>query len=333
MWKYTKTIETLRICLRDNLRVVGLSNLLLIIISGLAAFSINLIDPAFDALFLALIFGIFLGSFYADDQKKAIVEKSLAITLPVGITLYGANINFPYLDHFNPKIVFVTLFLATTMAVAIFLLARSFSVSRSLALLLACGTGICGVSAIAIISPLVKPKKEEFSAAIIIITVVGLTGAVLYPTLGYIFSLPSDIYALMSGATLHQTGLVKIASKSFGDDVLAEALAIKGIRIAMIALVTLVISIIYSERRFYVPWYVVTFLAVALFSSVYLPTQVVEVLKPLSTIAFSITLASIGFTVNIREVQKVRLTPLILAYTGWFTALAMFVAFLRGGLI
>ena len=145
------------------------------------------------------------------------------------------------------------------------------------------------------ISIYVNPKKDEFSAAIIIITVVGLTGAMLYPMIGYLLSLPPDTYALLSGATLHQTGLVKIASKPFGSKVVMEALAIKGVRIAMIALVALIVSIIYSEYKFYVPWYIGSFLIVALFSSLYLPNIVVSVLRPISTIAFSITLASIGF--------------------------------------
>lgn len=318
--------------LKNNLKVIGYSNLFLLILSGIMAYFISTVDPAFDALFLALIFGIFFGLFYTDEKKKAILEKSLEITLPIGITLYGANISFPYLGYFPPKVVVITLLLAGSMGIAVFLLANKVKISKNLALLLACGTSICGVSAIAILSPIVRPKKHEFSAAIIIITVVGLTGAVLYPTFGYLFSLSPDTYALLSGATLHQTGLVKIASKPFGDKVVAEALAVKGIRIAMIALVALLVSFIYSEHRFYVPWYIVSFLIVALFSA-YLPTTIVNVLKPLSTIAFSITLASIGFTVNLRQVQKVRLSPLILAYVGWFLSIILFMVILGGEII
>jgi len=175
--------------------------LLLLVLSGILAYFISTIDPAFDALFLALIFGIFFGLFYTDERKKAIMEKSLGITLPIGITLYGANINFPYLGYFPPKVVVITLLVAGSMGTAIFLLASRFKISKSLALLLACGTSICGVSAIAILSPIVRPKKKhEFSAAIIIITVVGLTGAVLYPTFGYLFSLSPGVWAFVLAA-------------------------------------------------------------------------------------------------------------------------------------
>ncbi len=308
----------------DNLRIVGYSNLLLPIVIAILAYIISTIEPAFDALFVALIFGILLGSLYTNEEKKRIIEKSLSVTLPIGITLYGANINFSHLRLFPTEVVALTLLLAALMGITILVLANLFNISKKLALLLACGTSICGVSAIAILSPIVKPKKHEFSAAIIIITVVGLTGAVLYPTIAYFLPLHSEAYALLTGSTLHQTGLVKIASKPFGSDVMSEALAVKGIRIAMIAVVALLASIIYSDHRFYVPWYIATFLIVALLSGMYLSEDIIDLLKPLSTIAFSITLATIGFTVNLRKVQKVRLTPLILAYVGWSTALAVF---------
>lgn len=309
----------------NNLKLVGFANLFVLLLLGILAYIISIIDPAFDALFLALIFGIFFGIIYTDERKKLVVERSLKFLLPIGITFYGVNINFPYLSYLPIKVVILTLFFASLMGIIILLLARKFGVSKNLALLLACGTSICGVSAIAILSPLVNPKKDEFSAAIIIITVVGLTGAMLYPMIGYLLSLPPDTYALLSGATLHQTGLVKIASKPFGSKVVMEALAIKGVRIAMIALVALIVSIIYSEYKFYVPWYIGSFLIVALFSSLYLPNIVVSVLRPISTIAFSITLASIGFTVNVKQIQRVRLTPLILSYIGWFCSVFIFV--------
>lgn len=301
----------------------------LIASSGGAAYVISSLYPALNALFIALIFGIAFGSIIENKEIKAIAEKSLVVTLPVGIILYGVNIRFPLLWDFPAQMILLTFLSATLMGFAVFYFAKIFRVREKLALLLACGTAICGVSAIAILSPIIKTKKEEFSAAIVIITVVGLTGALLYPFLGYIFGMTSKVYAFMSGATLHQTGLVVIASKPFGDEVLLDGLAVKGIRIAMIALVALLVSFIYAEHRFYIPWYVVIFLLVASFTSFIIPWEIVRMLEPLSTIAFSITLASIGFSVNIRDVQNMRLSPLIAAYMGWFSSVALFIIILR----
>ncbi len=316
--------------MKESLKFAGYLNVLVPVVAALLAFTVSRVEPAFDALFLALIFGIFISFFY-DEEKKRVIERSLSISLPIGITLYGANIDFRNLQIFPADIVIVTLFLAFFMGFVIMMLARIMRIRKTLAILLACGTSLCGASAISILAPILKPKKQEFSAAIMIISVVGLTGAMLYPTIGYLLNLPPKEFALLSGSTLHQTGLVKIASRPLGSEVMAEALAVKGIRIAMIAVVALIVSFMYSENRFYVPWYIATFLAVAMLSGMHLPENVTQILKPLSTIAFSITLATIGLTVNVREVQRVRLSPLIVAYVGWLSSLIIFLALVFSG--
>ncbi|AGK60384.1 putative membrane protein [Archaeoglobus sulfaticallidus PM70-1] len=297
---------------------------MMITIPGIVSYFVSSFYPALDALFLALIFGITIGSFLNSSKIRYLAEESLAVTLPLGIVLYGAKIKIPYPSDFPTQVIVLTIFSTLLMGTAVFLFAKTFRVSEKLSLLLACGTAICGVSAITIVSSIVKPRKEEFSAAIIVITVVGLTGAILYPFLGYHLGLSPECYAILSGATLHQTSLVEIASLPFGNYVMQEGLAVKGIRIALISVATLLISFIYAENRFYVPWYVVAFLIVAFLSSFVLTPEIVRVIEPLSTIAFSITLASIGLSVNIRDIQRVHLSPLIAAYGGWFASLAIF---------
>ena len=309
-----------------------LLGLVTIVTPGVLACVISYVYPCLDALFLALIFGIAIGSFLSNRGIKNIAERSLAVTLPLGIVLYGAKIKIPLPSDFPAWVVFLTLLSALLMGAMVFIFARIFRVSEKLSVLLACGTAMCGVSAITIVSSIVKPKKEEFSAAIIVITVVGLTGAILYPFLGCCLGISPERYAILSGATLHQTGLVEIASIPFGSEIMQKGLAVKGIRIALISIATLLISFVYSENRFYIPWYIVAFLVVAFLSSFIFTQRVVEFIKPLSTLAFSITLASIGLSVNIRDVQRVRLSPLIAAYSGWTVSLIVFILILGWGL-
>ncbi|AGK61028.1 putative membrane protein [Archaeoglobus sulfaticallidus PM70-1] len=289
----------------------------LIITSGLLAYAISLIDPAFDTLFMALFMGIVFGSLYGGKKKEIISQKALSITLPVGIILYGSNIIFPKEIEIPPAYIAVTLISTISLGFSVYLLARANNLSNKFTTLLVCGNAICGASAIAIVSSIINPKNREFSTSIIIITVVGLTGAVIYPSLYYSLNLPEIKYALLSGSTLQQTGLVKIATNQFGEHVETLALAIKAIRIAMIAVVVLLVSFLYSDQKFYVPWYIVAFILVAFLSQNLIPYEVIVVFQPLSTLAFAITLASIGFSVNLSDIQNVGLSPLIIVYAGW----------------
>ncbi len=289
----------------------------LILLSGGLAFFISNIDPGFDPLFFALFIGILAGFTYRNQNKDMISQKALSVTLPIGIVLYGTNIVFPKEVEIPPLYIGITLFSVVLLGFTVYFLARLNDIDDKFATLLTCGNAICGASAIAIISSIINPRKEEFSASIIIITIVGLTGAVIYPSLYYLTGITGTKYAILSGATLQQTGLVKIATKPFGDELEALALGIKAVRIAMIAVATLIVAFFHSKSRFYVPWYVVAFILMAFLSQDIIPEAVVTTLQPLSTFAFALTLASIGFSVNQVDIQNVRLTPLIIVYTGW----------------
>ncbi len=290
----------------------------IIVFCGVLAYIISHVYQPFDALFLALIFGIFAGNFFDEDKKRE-AEKILGITLPIGIAMYGANIKL------NSQIPLIFIAIATISAFmlgsVVYLFSRYiFNLNNRLAILLSCGTAICGASAIAIIASIIKPKKEEFSTAVMVITIVGLTASLLLPYIYHVLSPPLEKYTLLCGATLHQTGLVEIATKPFGYNAVKVALEVKGVRIALIAVVAFIVSLSYSEHRYYVPWYIAAFLIISYLSSFIVPEEVVSILKPASTIAFAITLASVGFSVSIKDIQRMRFDPLIAAYSGWICA-------------
>lgn len=288
---------------------------------GIIAYAISSVYPPFDALILSLIFGIFLGSFF-NETYKGIAEELLSLTLPVGIAMYGANIKLN--AQITPNFAIMAVVSAFMLGTAVYLLSRVvFNLDYNLSVLISCGTAICGASAIAIIASLIKPKKEEFSAAIIVITIVGLTGAIVLPYLYHVLAFSATKYALLCGSTLHQTGLVEVATRPFGDSIVKSALEVKGVRIALIAVVAFFTSVLYSKQtkhKYYIPWYIAAFLVLSYLSSFILTENILRVLRPLSTIAFSITLASVGFSVNIRDIRNMRFDPLIAAYAGWICA-------------
>lgn len=81
--------------------------------------------------------------------------------------------------------------------------------SRRLGTLIACGTGICGVTAIMATAPVVKAKDNEISYAVANITIFGLVGMLFYPYLAQIFFGSDPIKAgLFLGTAIHDTAQV-----------------------------------------------------------------------------------------------------------------------------
>lgn len=81
--------------------------------------------------------------------------------------------------------------------------------SNRLGTLIACGTGICGVTAIMAVSPVVKAKDNEISYAVANITIFGLVGMLFYPYLANVFFANDPIKAgLFLGTAIHDTAQV-----------------------------------------------------------------------------------------------------------------------------
>lgn len=81
--------------------------------------------------------------------------------------------------------------------------------SNRLGTLIACGTGICGVTAIMAISPVLKAKDNEISYAVANITIFGLVGMLFYPYLAHTFFGDDPIKAgLFLGTAIHDTAQV-----------------------------------------------------------------------------------------------------------------------------
>lgn len=89
--------------------------------------------------------------------------------------------------------------------------------SKRLGTLIACGTGICGVTAIMATSPVLKAKDNEISYAVANITIFGLVGMLVYPYLANTFFADDPIKAgLFLGTAIHDTAQVTGAALIYG---------------------------------------------------------------------------------------------------------------------
>ncbi|MHA6258431.1 YeiH family protein [Sporosarcina sp. CAU 1771] len=81
--------------------------------------------------------------------------------------------------------------------------------SNRLGTLIACGTGICGVTAIMSTSPVIRAKEDEVSYAVANITIFGLIGMLIYPYLAFTFFSNDPIKTgLFLGTAIHDTAQV-----------------------------------------------------------------------------------------------------------------------------
>ncbi|MBP1971495.1 putative integral membrane protein (TIGR00698 family) [Virgibacillus natechei] len=161
-------------------------------------------------IFVAIIIGIIIrNSVSLSDVFTKGISFSVKYMLRAGIILLGLRLSLMEalkLGAFGiPLIVacisaglFLTLYLTNKM-----------KQSARLGTLIACGTGICGVTAIMATAPVIKAKENEISYAVANITIFGLTGMMLYPFLANFLFADDPIKAgLFLGTAIHDTAQV-----------------------------------------------------------------------------------------------------------------------------
>lgn len=168
-------------------------------------------------IFVAIILGIFIRNTFG---LQAIFKKGVAFCLKyilrAGIILLGLRLSLTEALKLGawglPLIVIcITVGLSVTLYFT-----HKLQMSKRLGTLIAGGTGICGVTAIMAISPVIKAKDNEISYAVANITIFGLIGMLFYPYLANVFFAGDPVkIGLFLGTSIHDTAQVTGAALMF----------------------------------------------------------------------------------------------------------------------
>lgn len=226
---------------------------------------------AMGALVTAILLGV-CWRFTAGVPERALpgISFSSRHLLRLGIIFLGARLHLGNIYEAGFNAFFIA---ASGLLIALFFIyfvARAFKIDKTLSLLTACGTAICGASAIAAIAPIVKAEQKTTTASIAIIAVVGTVFSVSYTFLFPFLGMNAYEYGVLSGGTLHEVAHAVAASEAGGTVSEDHALVIKLTRVALLIPVALGIAMLQGRKEkqnshaIPVPWFIFGFLAMSL---------------------------------------------------------------------
>jgi len=283
----------------------------------IVSFMFSFIHPSFDILVVSIIFGMLIANFI---KEKEIFNNGVAFTLrvflPAGIALYGTQLSFAS-DEL--KLWFCVIGIFVAISVLTYFISRGIGLTENVGILLSTGLSICGASAIAIVSPLIGAKKEEISISVIVIMVLGLAGMIFYPLLTDFLVLNKNEFAFLTGATLPMMGQVTTTAATAGKDVLEVALKINLIRISCLMFLPLIVLIISGrEKRFYVPWFIVAFIVLAIGVNMIKEARIIKgMAESAGKFFLSSSLAAIGLSVDFDSIVEEGAKPLLAVFLSW----------------
>lgn len=161
-------------------------------------------------IFIAILFGIIIrNTIGLSTVFREGVQFSLKYALRAGIILLGLRLSLAEALKLGAwGLPLIVACIGSGLLVTLYF-TKKMGQSNRLGTLIACGTGICGVTAIMAVSPVVKAKDNEISYAVANITIFGLVGMLLYPYLANTFFADHPIKAgLFLGTAIHDTAQV-----------------------------------------------------------------------------------------------------------------------------
>lgn len=222
------------------------------------------------------------------------------------------------------------------------LIGRALGVTGDLRTLIGVGTGICGASAIAAVSPVIGAVSADIAYAMSTIFLFNIVAVLVFPMIGHALGMSEHTFGLFAGTAVNDTSSVVAAASVFGAGALGFAVVVKLVRTLMIIPISVALAVYVGRhgtaadraasdgappapvrmtwRRAgkLVPWFLIGFLVVAGVGSLgWIPAGATDPLSRLSVFLIAAAMAGIGLSTDLGKLRSAGWKPLLLGGLLW----------------
>lgn len=268
-----------------------------------------------------------------------------------GIILTGATLSFADIMGTGVKALPLILFNILLSFTVALLVGKKLGVTRNTSVLVGGGTCICGGTAIATLSRIIKALEEEIAFAMAAIFLFDTLAAFTYPYLAGALNLTENQFAFLGGTAINDTSSVAGAQATYvGLNGLGDwngALNVKLVRTTMLIFVALVWTIIMAKNEaaqqdslFTVvkktfPMFILGFVIMAglntfgVFDFMIGSATASSWMGKLSKFLFASALAGVGFKIKFKDVFSKGAKPIALGGITWLCVAASSLIFIH----
>ena len=313
--KYNNTMQTHTITNQGFLPLnINQTTRKIIFISCVILCLTPFISPAI-ALLMGLVIAQLTGHPYLHLNHKA-TQLLLQVSV-VGLG-FGMNVHSA-LQAGKQGVLFTIASISCTLVFGYFL-GRWFNIERKTSHLISAGTAICGGSAIAAISPVIKAEEKQISVALGCVFILNSIALFIFPVIGHHFNLSQTQFGLWCALAIHDTSSVVGAAGKYGPHALEVATTVKLARALWIIPVSIASAFVFKNKskKITIPYFIGLFI-LAMIANTYLPA--VTKLSPYITIiakaGLTLTLFLIGAGLSRKVLASVGFKPLLQGVILW----------------
>lgn len=206
-----------------------------------------------------------------------------------------------------------------TVALGI-ILTRLFKLNLKLGHLITSGTAICGGSAIAAISQVIKAKNSTISMALCLVFLLNSIALFVFPAIGHFLNLTQEQFGLWCAIAIHDTSSVVGAALGYGDEALRVATTVKLSRTLWIIPLSIFSIFLFKTKgeKIKPPYFILLFIGAIIINSYHvLPQAATLFIVLLSKRLLILTLFFVGSSISVKELKATGVKPVLLALILW----------------
>ncbi len=268
---------------------------------------------------IALLLGFILAVFMGNPFEKSL-HQYIHLLLQISIVGLGFGLKLNEALEAGKSGLILTFISIFTVMILGYFIGKMLKLERPLSYLISVGTAICGGSAIAATSPIIKPSTKQISLALAIIFTLNSIALFVYPAIGHWLNLSQEQFGLWCAVGIHDTSSVVGAASKYGNEALKVATTVKLARALWIIPMSLITMIIFKnkESKVKIPWFIGYFI-LAILLNTYFPffDTLSSGITIIAKSGLNLTLFLIGSTLSIQTLKTIGFKPLALAVFLW----------------
>jgi uncharacterized integral membrane protein (TIGR00698 family) len=236
----------------------------------------------------------------------------------------------------------------TAALVAAYWIGRWLGVTGNLRTLIGVGTGICGASAIAAVTPVIGAVGVDVAYAISTVFLFNVTAVLAFPIIGHVLGMSQHAFGLFAGTAVNDMSSVVATATTYGHEATTYAIVVKLTRTLLIIPISLGLAAVTArhERRSaaaarprhddgggvgvavvsrprvrigrLVPRFLIGFLVVAAANTAGLiPSGLHPALSQVSIFLITVALSGIGLSTDLAGLRRAGHRPLVLGAALW----------------
>lgn len=281
----------------------------------------------------AVLIGVVLATWLRPAKRWPRVSHGLRLTgglaLQTAVVVLGTQISLSQAWQVGGSALPV---MAATLAAAFicaWLFGRWLGIDHDLRTLIGVGTAICGASAIAAVTPVLRPKPSAVAYALSTIFLFNIAAVLTFPMVGHLLGLGQQAFGVFAGTAVNDTSSVVAAATVYGASAAHTAVVVKLTRSLVIIPVVMVIGALVARRdggssghrpkvRQLVPWFLIGFVALAAVNSIWpLPAAIRVPGAEVAGLLITWALAAIGLSTDLGALRRTGPKPLLLGGALW----------------